>query len=125
MITKFLTVIAVILAIFGLLYLISPQTLAGIAGLDATASGLTDIRATYGGFQIGLALFLFWSCRNEHRLPAALVATGTIFCCVGLSRLYGIIVDGEFSTFNAIGLAFETVLTVVCAALYRRHCLTQ
>lgn len=123
MATKLLTVIAVILAIFGLLYLFSPQTLAGVAGLEATASGLTDIRATYGGFQIGFSLFLFWSCRNETRLLSALMATGVIFCCVGLGRLYGIIVDGEFSTFNLIGLIFEIALTVACAYYYRRHSL--
>lgn len=125
MTTKFLTVIAVILTIFGLLYLVSPQTLTGIASIEATASGLTDIRATYGGFQIGFALFLFWSCRSERRLAGALMATGIVFCCVGLSRIYGIIVDGELSTFNLIGLAFEIALTVVCAFLYRRHFLLQ
>lgn len=118
---NFLTIIAVILTFFGLLYLISPQTLAGVAGLEATPSGLTDIRATYGGFQSGFALFLFWSCRHEHRLASALMATGIIFCCVGLSRLSGIIVDGEFSTFNLTGLIFEIVLTIACIIFYRRH----
>lgn len=121
MTTKFLTVIAVILTIFGLLYLVSPLTLTQVAGIETTASGLTDIRATYGGFQIGFALFLFWSCGSECRLASALMATGIIFCCVGLSRLYGIFVDSEFSTFNLIGLTFEIALTVVCFYLYRRH----
>lgn len=114
----FLMVIAVILAFFGLLYLFSPQTLAGVAGLEANASGLTDIRATYGGFQIGFALFLFWSCCNDNRLANALAATGLIFASVGLGRLYGLTVDGEVATFNLIGLTFEIVLTVVCAYLY-------
>jgi len=70
MASKFLMVIATILAFFGLFYLVSPQTLAGTAGLTANPSGLTDIRATYGGFQVGLALFLFTDCRcSVDRLP--------------------------------------------------------
>ncbi len=121
MASKFLMVIAAILAVFGLLYLFSPQTLAETAGLTANASGLTDIRATYGGFQIGLALFLFWSCRSADNVGSALVATGVIFACVGLGRLYGVIVDGEFSGFNMIGLMFEVFLTAACAYFYQSH----
>ena len=113
-------VIATILAFFGLFYLVSPQTLAETAGLTANASGLTDIRATYGGFQLGLALFLFWSCRSPDKVASALVATGVIFACVGLGRLFGVIVDGDFSGFNMIGLVFEVFLTLACIFLYRR-----
>lgn len=120
MIAKFLTIIAAILAIFGLLYLFSPQTLALHAGIEATPSGLTDIRATYGGFQIGFALFLFWSSRREQHHGNALMATALVFASVGLGRLYGIIVDGDISTFNLIGLAFETVLTALCLTFYNR-----
>lgn len=117
----FLMVIAAILAFFGLLYLFSPNTLASMAGLSATPSGLTDIRATYGGFQMGFAVYLFWSCRSIGNIGNALVATGVIFGCVGLGRLFGVIVDGEFSGFNMIGLTFEVILTLACFVLYRSH----
>lgn len=121
MTSKFLLVIATILAFFCLLYLFSPQTLAEKAGLTANASGLTDIRATYGGFQMGFALFLFWSCRAHSRLGNALIATALIFACVGLGRLFGVIVDGDLSGFNMIGLTFEVLLTLACLYLYRTH----
>lgn len=117
----FLTAIAVILMIFGLLYLISPQTLMQAAGLQGTASGLSDVRATYGGFQIGFALFLFWSSRDPQRFQSALMATLCIFAAVGVCRLTGIVVDGDGSTFNLIGLAFEAALTLVCLLLLRRR----
>lgn len=112
----FLRVIAAILLIFGALYLFSPITLSAKAGISSTASGLTDIRATYGGFQIGFALFLFWCCMSTPRLPSALVATALVFGSVGAARLFGVIADGELSGFNLIGLSFEVVLTAV--ALY-------
>ncbi len=112
--TFFLRIIAAILFIFGIIYLVNPAMLAAKAGITADPSGLTDIRATYGGVQIGIAVFLFWACRSEAYLKPALVATLVIFGSVGAGRLYGAIADGALSGFNQIGLGFEIVLTVVC-----------
>ena len=112
--TLFLRIIAAILLVFGVMYLLSPMTLASKADISATASGMTDIRATYGGFQIGFALFLFWACTWENYIKPALIATLVIFASVGAARLFGVIVDGELSGFNQIGLAFEIFLTVAC-----------
>lgn len=118
--TLFLKIIAAILAVFGLIYLFSPITLATKAGITADNSGLTDIRATYGGIQIGLAVFLYWSSLAHSRLSSALAATAIIFFSVGACRFYGVIVDGEFSGFNMIGLSFEVVLTVISGWLFLR-----
>lgn len=114
--TLFLRIIAAILFIFGAIYLINPALLAEKAGLTADASGLTDIRATYGGFQIGFAVFLVWASFTRQ-FKAPLIATLTVFACVGAARLFGVIVDGEFSGFNQIGLGFEMLLTVACLYL--------
>ena len=44
---------------FGVWFIIKPTALAGI-GIEATSpSARTDIRATYGGFELGVAAFLF------------------------------------------------------------------
>jgi len=114
--TLFLRVIASILLVFGFIYLLNPALLAGQAGLSADGSGLTDIRATYGGFQIGFALFLFWASGSEH-MHAALVATLTVFASVGAGRFLGVLIDGELSGFNQIGLGFEIILTLACLYL--------
>ncbi|MEM7256754.1 MAG: DUF4345 domain-containing protein [Pseudomonadota bacterium] len=113
--TLFLRIIAAILLAFGAIYLLNPMLLAGRAEISAAPSGVTDIRATYGGFQIGFAIFLFWACAAEDTIKPALVATMVTFASVGLARLFGVVVDGELSGFNQIGLAFEAVLTLVCA----------
>ena len=114
----FLRIVAVILALFGVIYLVSPVTLATQAGISANKSGLTDIRATYGGFQIGFALFLFWSSMSPARYTSALAATALIFFSVGAARFFGVVVDGELSGFNLIGLSFEIVLTSICVWLF-------
>ena len=116
----FLKIIATILALFGLLYLFSPITLATQAGITADNSGLTDIRATYGGIQLGLAVFLYWSSLAQERISSALAATAIIFFFVGACRFYGVIADGELSGFNLIGLSFEIVLTIISSWLYVR-----
>ena len=119
-ISLFLRIVAAILLIFGVIYLLSPATLAAKAGITANNSGLTDIRATYGGFQIGFAIFLFWSSMARERFSSALAATAMIFFSVGAARGFGVIVDGELSGFNLIGLGFEIVLTALCAWLFLR-----
>lgn len=113
MIKIFLAIASIIFLIFGGIYLVSPEQIATVAGLQFNASGLTDIRATYGGFQIGFGLFLGWCLRNELRYPVALVSIALIFSCVGLGRLYGLLTDGEPSTFNFIGLTFEFAITAL------------
>lgn len=111
----FLRIIATILLVFGVIYLFNPALLAGQAGITAELSGLTDIRATYGGFQIGFALFLLWACSDSTQIQAALAATMVVFASVGAARFFGVLIDGELSGFNQIGLGFEIIVTAVCA----------
>jgi len=118
----FLLASAAIFILFGAMYLWSPENLAGVAGLSYNASGLTDIRATYGGFQIGFGLFMLWSAQSAERYGAALVAVAVIFASVGLGRFYGLMVDGQMSVFHNIGLAFEAGITLI--ALWFRRSLT-
>ena len=65
----FVWIVAAILALAGASYLVSPTAMTASAGISADASGLTDIRATYGGFQIGIAIFLAWCARSPDPPP--------------------------------------------------------
>lgn len=59
--------------------------------------GLTDLRATYGGFFAGLGVFLLWSgWRQDWALPATLLLTLTYAGLLG-ARSWGILVDGQFT----------------------------
>ena len=59
----FVWIAAAIFVVAGLSYLISPASLTQATGVSADASGLTDIRANYGGFQLGVGVFLVWCAR--------------------------------------------------------------
>jgi len=120
MIKIFLAIASIIFLVFGLIYLFSPESLASVAGLQFSDSGLTDIRATYGGFQIGFALFIGWCLRDESHYSVALVSIALIFGCVGAARFYGLVTDGETSTFHFIGLTFEVLITAFSVWLLKR-----
>jgi len=116
----FIGFVAVMFAMFGAIYLVSPKMLSELAGLQANASGLTDIRATYGGFQIGFAAYLagLGLVRNNHRsaLLAIILVVGSVWLC----RLIGVLWEQSLSGFNTSGLLFEFVITSVAIYLYRK-----
>ena len=116
----FIGFVAALFAMFGVIYVVSPRMLAELAGLQANASGLADIRATYGGFQIGFAIYLtgLGLIRKNHR--SALLAIGWVVGCVLLCRLIGVIWEQSLSGFNASGIGFELFITLVAVYLYRR-----
>ena len=81
--------------VFGGAYLVAPAFMTGQMGIQhATPAGLTDLRATYAGFQLGMAALLAWCLRRPSRYPAGLVAFACAVGGLGLSRLAGLIVDG-------------------------------
>lgn len=59
--------------------------------------GLTDLRATYGGFFAGLGVFLVWSSRRQDWvLPGMLLLTLT-YAGLLAARSWGILVEGQFN----------------------------
>ena len=107
---------------FGLWLLVDPAAALGKIGINATsATGLVELRAFYGGMELGLGLFLAWcTLRPEWRqagLWLVLLANGG----AGLARLFAISAGGAalagylgwallwelgFSALAALALAF-------------------
>ena len=111
---------AVIFAGFGAWFLINPVALAGI-GIDVNGpSARTDIRATYGGFELGAAVFLFWCATRADRHRIGLVAATLFAASFGTGRGVGILLEGGATTFMWSLLAIEVVYTT-CAV----GCLTR
>ena len=77
----------------------------GIAG--TTPAGVVELRAFYGGLEVGLGLFLLMcAAKPDWRVPGLwLVLLGNL--AIGLTRLYGIGDSGEFNNFFAAALAWE------------------
>ncbi len=117
-----LTVSGALMLLIGMAYGLAPTHIAEHAGLTATASGLTDLRAVYGGVQFGLGCFLLWCSREDRLLHAGLAALGTIFGSVGVFRVLGLLVDKQPTPFHLTNLAVEVCVAslVVVVMIPRR-----
>ena len=89
---------------FGFAYVVSPVSMLELTGGSAsTPAAITDVRATYGGLQLGLGAFLVWSALESERIPSALIALGLIAGALGGCRLLGVVVDGGLGPTLLIG----------------------
>jgi hypothetical protein len=105
----------------GLVCATATETLTGMAGITATPSGVTDLRAVYGGFQIGLGVFLLWCRSDPARIPAGLLALGLAVGSLGALRVIGLLVDGEPNAFHAANLTIEAATTALVAFAFAKR----
>jgi hypothetical protein len=106
---------------FGFGYLFAPASLAEPAGFSLLApSALADVRATYGGFALGLAAFLIWSARVPQRMPAGLLALALIEAGVGLCRALGVLIEGAMNRFHITAFLIEIGLAVLALGAFVR-----
>lgn len=119
-----LWVAGLMLLVFGLAYLLAPARLVEPAGFSLpTPSALSDVRATYGGFALGLAAFLLWCTRAPQRVPTGLLGLALIEAGVGLCRAIGVWIDGAFNRFHATAFLIEislALLALIALARIRR-----
>ena len=110
------------LAGFGLAYFVRPQETANLSGMLLMApAAITDVRAYYGGLQIGLGMFLLLACRQLELLRGALTLLVLLYCALALARLGGLWLDGGLQqTFNLVALLFELVSAALAMLLLRR-----
>ena len=119
--------VGLMLVAFGLAYLVSPVSMLELTGGTAsTPAAITDVRATYGGFQLGLGAFLCWSALASERVPSALLALSLVAGAIGGCRLLGVAVDGGFGPTLLIGpihlsaLVFELATGVLAFVAFSR-----
>jgi Domain of unknown function (DUF4345) len=100
--------------LFGVWYLVAP-----VAWTDPTGFGplgpnaLTDVRATYGGFQIGLGLFTIWAALDTSRVRMAMVLQLLTIGAIASCRIVGFAVDGGPNDFLRSAIATEVSFTVI------------
>ncbi len=96
----------------GLAYLFAPAAVTQAMGIEhATPAGLTDLRATYAGFQLGMALLLWWCLQDASRHAAGLVAFACVVGGLAVTRSLGLLLDGF-----APGMAFAAGLEIALTA---------
>lgn len=116
----FLLVQALALMVLGLAYFIQPHEMTNLSGMLLMApAAITDVRAYYGGLQMGLGMFLLLACRQLELLRGALTLLVLLYCA--LARLGGLWLDGGLQqTFNLVALLFELVSAALAMLLLRR-----
>jgi hypothetical protein len=104
---------AVAFAVPGVAFLLRPDLLA-IAGVEvAGPAGFTELRALYGGLELGLAAFFAMAWRRERWHRPALVLQVLAFAGLFLGRAYGLLVDGGAERLTVILMSLEALGLVV------------
>jgi hypothetical protein len=112
---------ALLLGGFGLAFLFWPRWLGAEVALDLTApAAATDVRAVYGGFELGIALFLGYCAtrRETTRLGLLAAVLGTLGFAVG--RAIGMVTEGGITHVHLTMLVFEAVTGGLAWFVYAR-----
>lgn len=119
--TRILLIFSVLIWLpYGLYCTFVPGYLAEAAGvLGINQTGITEIRAMYGGLQAGIgAICLFALLRPEFERFALIVLcflTGGLF----LARLVGFLIDDSGSTYTYATLVFESSYALIAGFMAR------
>ena len=93
---------------FGVAFLLAPAKLAAYADVSTTSRlGLIELRAFYGGIEIGLGVFLaVTAMRREWQIPGLLCALLSLLGVFG-ARIYAMTVEGWPGATVLVLLAIE------------------
>jgi uncharacterized protein DUF4345 len=87
---------ALVLAIVGIGFLAVPVQWAAIVDIQLpTPTARTDLRATYGGFDLAVGVYLWLCSRREDWVRPGLVALGIVAAGFGGGRVLGMLVEGS------------------------------
>ena len=119
---KVLLVIGALWAAFGAACLAAPTGMLALTGIDlASAQGTTEIRAMYGGAQLGFGGFLVFASRQPGLVRPALIALALVMAGFALGRLCGIAVDGASDATTLVSLATEIAIFALASVALRRE----
>ena len=87
---------ALVMAIVGIGFLAVPVEWAAIVDIRLpTATARTDLRATYGGFDLAVGVYLWLCSRREDWIRPGLTALGIVAAGFGGGRLIGMVIEGS------------------------------
>jgi hypothetical protein len=103
---------ALVTAGLGVMALVSPPTAAAFTSMSPVGKlGVSEIRATYGGFFLALGAYALWS---QHE--AAYAAAGIAWSGAALGRVVSVFVDQSREAKNLGGIAFEGAIAMLLLA---------
>ncbi|MEH6549654.1 MAG: DUF4345 family protein [Pseudomonadales bacterium] len=93
---------------WGLMCIFDLSAIEEIIGVTSiNASGSTDLRVMYGGFQTAVGLMAALALYNRRFFPSLVFSLAFLGSCMALSRSYGVIVDDSATVYTLGVLAFE------------------
>nr|WP_298111731.1 DUF4345 domain-containing protein [uncultured Pseudomonas sp.] len=100
----------------GLAYFIRPHEMTNLSGMLLMApAAVTDVRAYYGGLQLGLAAFIGLCLARRELIAPALTLFTLLYSALALARIGGLWLDGGAQqTFNLYALLLEIVSAGLC-----------
>lgn len=105
---------------YGAAFTFFPAEMATLVTGDGpdTASGIIDLRATYGGMSISVGVIILILAAHGDNLSLALLVTAIVLLAMAAGRVLGIILDGSPNAIMYVYLAAE--LAVSGIALWLR-----
>lgn len=104
---------------FGVAIVAAPEAVLGSVGISGTTAGLIELRAFYGGLELGLGAFLLACAAKPAWREPGLWSVALVNGGIGAARLLGIGLTGEFTGFFAAALVWEIGFTVAALLALR------
>ena len=107
---------------YGIFCFLQPSFLeqaAGLVGNSATA--VTEIRAMYGGLEVGIGAFCAVALVRSSLVRPALLMLCFLLSGLAGARLAGLVLDGSASGYTLGALGFEIASAVIALVLVQRR----
>jgi hypothetical protein len=116
----FLALSALTFAGFGVAFLAAPAGMGGLVEVWADSpTARADVRATYGGFELGFAAFLFACLARREWTAAGLLASTLALAGFAAARSGSALLDGPVSPLTFVLVAAEAAGAVMSLAGWR------
>jgi hypothetical protein len=117
----YLGLLATIFIAYGMYCLVSPEMLAGAAGVAANSlTGTIELRAMYGGLQIAVGALCLYGALSPVYRRAVMVALLFIFAGLAVPRVGLGLVHGDHSAYTLFAMVFELGSALLLAWLLTR-----
>ncbi|ROU01461.1 DUF4345 domain-containing protein [Marinobacter sp. R17] len=106
---------AAIFAVYGIAFIALPETLSRMVTgeIPASATGLTDMRATYGGMSLGIGIVLLILTLKTETLRLGVLGVVILMLCMAGGRSVGLVIDGVASQTMVTYLMLELAMAAL------------
>ena len=112
---------ALIFVVVGAGFLLIPRQLGGVLELSLpTAMARTDVRATYGGLELGFGIFLILCVVRREWIRPGLWALALTVGGFAIGRVVGFVAEGTINNFMLFFLVLELAVALLALFLLRR-----